>query len=607
MDSKVFGYAGTLLYVDLTGRQVRKKPLRPELVKNYVGGSGLAAKLFHDQISEPIEPLSSKNVLIFMSGPLTGTLIPMSGKWAVSSLSPLTNAWGEANSGAWWGAELKFAGYDGVIIEGKAENPVYILVDDENVSIRSAKDLWGLSTSKTMLSLMKDYGSDISVACIGPAGENLVKIASIINEHGGAAARCGLGAVMGSKNLKAVAVRGSKGIQYADPQRLARLVEKISIRVKESPAYKNFSRFGTTRSMESSHELGDLPIKYWKESQWLEGAQELSGITTVSRMPVKGVACFACSVGCGTAVKLAFRSKEREWDFGPEYETSAALGTLCMNKDFKSVVKAHNLCNDYGIDTISTGSLIAFSMECYEKGFIPKELLKDLDLSWGNAESIVTLVGMIARREDLGRILSEGIREASSIFGEEASKLAVHVKGLDPAMHDPRATPGFGLLYATAPIGASHGRGVVSLFDKGKYSPEEVAKKVIEGQHVAAFMDSAVLCKFGALMKAFNLDDMSEFMISATGWELNNSDILGVGERIYNLTRIINLRRGVDGTQDTLPEVFLKTPRTIGNQKVVVASFDEMIQHYYLLRSWNEQGIPSKRKREELGLSQDSL
>lgn len=599
----ISGYANKLLYVDLDRNRVWKEPLDLDLAKSWIGGSGLAASLLRKNLRENIDPFSRENAIIFMTGPLTGTLIPMSGKWSVASISPLTGTWGEANSGGWWGAELKFAGYDGVIIKGKAENPVYVFVDDDEVSIRSAKDIWGLSTSKTMLTLMDGFGFDVSIACIGPAGENLVKVASIINEHGGAAARCGLGAVMGSKNLKAIGVRGSKEIKCARPQELEHIVEKITSRIRESPAYQNLSRYGTGRSIEANHELGDLPIKYWKGSEWLEGARELSNTNIAKRMPFKGIACFACSVGCGTAIKVAYESEEAKWDFGPEYETSAAFGSLCLNMNFETIAKAHNLCNNYGIDTISVGSLIAFAMECYEKSLIPREYLKDLDLSWGNQAAIVALVEMIAKREGLGRVLSEGVRDASRVFGEEASRLAIHVKGLAPAMHDPRANPSFGLLYATAPIGASHGRGAVSLYDKSKYTPEERARKVIEGQHVAAFMDSAVLCKFGYLMKAFGLADMAEFIMAVTGWEFKEADLLKVGERIYNVTRLINLGRGVDGKQDTLPDVFFKTPRIISKQEFVVQDFDEMVRCYYSLRGWSDQGIPAASKLKELDIS----
>ena len=602
MSRQIFGYAGELLYVDLARGKIQKRQLDLDLARKHIGGSGLAAKIFYDQVPEVIDPLSPNNLLIFASGPLTGTLLPMSGKWAVSAISPLTGIWGEANSGAWWGADLKFAGYDGIVIKGRSENPVYISVDDDSVDLKNAKDLWGLGTSKSMRSLMADHGRDVSVACIGPAGENLVRIASIINEHGGAAARCGLGAVMGSKNLKAIVVRGSREIKIAAPEKFAAFVEAVNTRVRESQSYRDLSRYGTSAWLEASHEIGDLPIKYWKESEWPDGARELSGTTTAKRMPVKGIACFACSVGCGTAVRLAFRSREAEWAFGPEYETLGAFGSLCLNDSFKDVVRASELSNDYGIDTISAGGIIAFTMECFERRLIPKEFLDELDISWGNTNTIFSLLEMIAKRKGLGKILSEGVRRASESFGEEASRIAVHVKGLDPAMHDPRATPGFGLLYATSPIGASHGRGKVSLFDKGEYTPEELARKNVDGQNLMAFVDSAVLCKFGLLMNAFNLADIAEYVTAVTGWETSESDLSKAGERVCNLKRLINLRQGLTAAQDCLPEVFVRTPRTIGRREVVLQNLDEMIRYYYSFRGWDKQGIPTEEKLRELAI-----
>jgi aldehyde:ferredoxin oxidoreductase len=600
----MFGYAGKLLYVDLEKGTTRKRVLDSDLARKYVGGAGLAAKLLYDSVSEAIDPLSPKNVIVFASGPFTGTLLPMSGKWEVGAISPLTGIWGEANCGAWWGAELKFAGYDGLVIQGKSESPVYIFIDDDQVHIRSAKDIWGQSTSKTMSHLMKIHGGDIPVACIGQAGENLIKIASIISEHGGAAARCGLGAVMGSKNLKAVAVRGSKEIPFANLSKFMELVTKIKARIRENPTYVDMSKYGTGAWTESGEEIGDLPIKYWEGNEWLEGSREISGTTTVKRYPVKGIACYACSVGCGTAVKIAFRSNEREWYFGPEYETLACFGSLCLNSDFKSIINAQKICDDYGIDCISTGGLVAFAMACKEKGLIPAEYLNGIDLSWGNTATITTLVEMIAKKESIGKILSEGVRGASHVFGEEASRLAVHVKGLAPAMHDPRGKPGFALLYATSPIGASHGRGHVSLFDRTPYTPDEVAEKGFEGQNVAAFVDSAVLCKFGPLMKAFSLSDVAEMLTHITGWNTSEVELRKTGERIVNLKRLINLRQGMTSAQDTLPGMFLKTPRIIDKQKVVVQDhyLNEAIHKFYQLHGWNEEGIPTEEKLRELGL-----
>jgi aldehyde:ferredoxin oxidoreductase len=602
VEKKIYGYTGKILRLDLEKRKAYEEILNPILLKAYIGGTSLAAKLFYERILKKLNPFSNENPLFFMVGPLTGTPIPFSGKWCVASISPLTGIWGESNAGGIWGAKLKFAGYDGIMIEGRSNSPIYIFIRNGEVFFKDASYIWGLTTSQTNAFLKKELGFEVSSISIGPAGENLVKVSSIVGDYGDVAARCGLGAIMGFKKVKAIAVEGNKAFEIANPEKLLEFYEWFKENKLKDIGLIKLSNYGTSGWFEPLVELGDAPIKNWKGNEWLEGASKLNAKTIIETLFVRKAACFFCPIACGRILKRIKDSMDSAISHGLEYETLASLGSLCLNDDLKTLALANELCNDYGLDTISTGSLIAFAMECYENGLIPKKFLNELKISWGDSETIIRLIEMIAKREGLGNILANGVKEASLHFNENAIKLAVHVKGLEVPMHDPRSSPGFALLYATSNLGASHCRGLVKVLEVIQ-SRIELVDKVIHGQNISEILDSLILCRFSFIMNAYSLDDLLSFYTLTTGNKISKEEFLKIGERSFNLKRLINFRQGMKAHEDKLPEILLNTPRIVQGQKRSIENFDSLIEEFYKARGWNEEGFPKKDKLKELGLN----
>jgi aldehyde:ferredoxin oxidoreductase len=602
VEKRIYGYAGKILRLDLEKRKAYEEILNPILLKAYIGGTSLAAKLFYERISKKLNPFSNENPLFFMVGPLMGTPIPFSGKWSVAAISPLTGIWGESNAGGIWGAKLKFSGYDGIVIEGRSNSPIYVFIRDGEVFFKDASHIWGLTTSQTNAFLKKELGFEVSSISIGPAGENLVKVSSIVGDYGDVAARCGLGAIMGFKKVKAIAVEGNKAFEIANPEKLLEFYEWFKENKLKDIGLIKLSNYGTSGWFEPLVELGDAPIKYWKGNEWLEGASKLNAKTIIETLFVRKAACFFCPIACGRILKRIKDSMDSAISHGLEYETLASLGSLCLNDDLKTLALANELCNDYGLDTISTGSLIAFAMECYENGLIPKKFLNELKISWGDSETIIRLIEMIAKREGLGNILANGVKEASLHFNENAIKLAAHVKGLEVPMHDPRSSPGFALLYATSNLGASHCRGLVKVLEVIQ-SRIELVDKVIHGQNISEILDSLILCRFSFIMNVYSLDDLLSFYTLTTGNKISKEEFLKIGERSFNLKRLINFRQGMKAYEDRLPEIILNTPRIVQGQKRSIENFDSLIEEFYKARGWNEEGFPKKDKLKELGLN----
>jgi len=610
----VHGYVGKLLRVNLTEEKTRAEILDEAIARKYLGGSGLGAKIVYDEIPPQVAPLDPENRLVFMTGPVTGTIAPSFGRYVVCTRSPLTGIWAESHSAGYWGPELKFAGYDGIVFEGKADSPVYVWIHDGEVEIRDAKHLWGMGTYKTETTLkgeLEDEG--IKVACIGPAGEKLVKIASVINDMGRAAGRCGTGAVMGSKMLKAVAVRGTKlsKIPSANEDRLKRFLKMIYITIRSHPTVQIYASHGTDGIMDMMHEYGDVPIKYFTRGSWLEGIEKITGETMSKTILLKQKACYRCPIVCRRHVKVdkgPYAGIEGE---GPEYETCASLGALCLNDNLESIAKANELCNVYGIDTISTGNAIAFAMECYERGLITNRDTNGIELTWGNHHAIIQMIHKIGRREGLGDLLAEGVKRAAEKIGGDAEEFAVHVKGLEVPMHDPRAFKGMGLQYATSHRGACHLRGLVYHIEQGERVPdlgiheryerfptEGKAKIVIVMQNWHDILDSLIMCKFTFLPPA----SVAAILSMVTGWTVKLPELLEVGDRTYNLKRTFNIRCGITNKDDMLPKRFLEEPLPDGGCKGEVVNIGEMLSEYYKLRGWNEKGIPTREKLETLGL-----
>ncbi len=605
-----FGYVGKLLRIDLAREKHTIEELSEDDAKLFLGGIGLAAKIVFNEVDPRIDPFDEDNKLVFMTGPLTGTLVPGASRTVVAAKSPLTLAWGESHFGGFWGPELKRAGYDGVIIEGKAKTPVYIFIHNENVEIRDAEHLWGLFTGDTEEKIRKEVGDEKTrVACIGPAGENLVRYAAILSDER-VAGRTGMGAVMGSKNLKAIAVRGTGSIRIKEARQLRRNVARLYPMIMSYPPNQILSAYGTNGEMLSFYEYGDTPIKNFTMGTW-EGIKRIEGKAIVSKYLKSHKACFACPVGCWKIVRIDEGKYAGTEGRAPEYETAGALGAMLLNDDPETLIYLEKLCNDYGIDTISAGVTLAWAMEIYERGLITKEDTGGIEIKWGDPETIVKLIEMIGRREGFGNVLAEGTRLASNIIGKGTEKYAMHVKGLEVPMHDPRAFKGMGLQYATSNRGACHLQGTFFRIEQGERIPDlkiyrrvyrfELKDKgwmvaVVEDWHEV--LESLGLCKFVQIYPGH----VAGFYSLTTGIVKRVRDLQKDGERIFNLKRVFNVIAGVSRKDDILPERFLKEPLKDGGAKGQIVELEPMLKEYYSYRKWNENGIPTEEKLEELGI-----
>ncbi len=596
------GYCGTILRVNLTEGKVSRQSLEEGLLRQYIGGSGLAARFLYDETTAETDPLGPDNVLAFMTGPMVGTRVPTSNRFAAAARSPLTGLWGESDCGGRWGGELKRAGFDGILITGQAANPVYLWVEDGQAELRDASELWGLDTYELDL--------DGEVVCIGPAGERGVRYAAIMSggRDGRAAGRCGLGAVMGSKKLKAIAVKGSSRVRAHDEARLTRSLRDILPVVKEHTA--GMSRNGTAGGVLAFERVGDLPIENWRGGSWAEQAEAISGPRMTDTILTGTYACGGCPIGCGRVVEVNEGPFAGVKGAGPEYETCASFGSLCLIDDLPAVAKLNELCNRYGIDTISAGAVVAFAMEARERGLL------DEGPAWGDAEGAVRLVHQIGQREgDLGRLLGEGVRRVAEAWGGRALDFAIHVKGLELPMHDPRAYFSLAVGYATSSRGACHlqsfghvfARAAATLPELG-YS-EPLDRHAAEGkgaltattQDVMALFDSLKLCKF-ILFGKVTLTPILTWLDCVTGWGMGQEELMRVGERISNLRRMFNVRLGASRKDDWLPLRILVHRRGAGGAPDALPPLGRMLADYYAARGWDEEGIPRPEKLAELGL-----
>ena len=607
------GFAGKILRVNLSNGQVDVKDLDFLLARKLIGCLGIASKIMLEEVDPSVNPFSPENKLIFATGPLTGSTAPAASKSLVISRSPLTNIWGEAVFSANCGIELKRAGYDMLIVEGKSEKPVYLWIHEGEVEIRDASSVWGMDTFTACDAIKSDLGEkNAAVVSIGPAGEKLVRLACIISDNGRAAGRCGLGAVMGSKNLKAIAAKGSKKISVANPEMFDELKREIVEKSKE--ALKGFSDYGTSRGVVSFEEMGNLPIKNWTKGRF-PGAEKISGVRMAETILIERKTCFACPIGCGRYIKISEGPYAPLETYGPEYETIAALGSLCMNDNLESIAKANDLCNRFGLDTISVGATIAFAMECYERGIISKEDTGGIELTWGNHEAIIEMINLIGRREGFGAILGEGSKRAAEKIGKNAEKYAMHVKGLELPMHNPYRFKEMGLQYAVSERGACHLRGFSMLPARGYMFPdiginEKLDGFTIEGKaHVVKVMQDACrmvdamgICKFIVFFSRIPLKTFADLYVATTGWKVTLKDLMKAGERIWMLQRTFNVRMGISRKDDTLPRRFLEEPMPEGAAKGQVVDLEPMLKEYYAERGLDEEGKPKEEKLRELDL-----
>jgi aldehyde:ferredoxin oxidoreductase len=612
------GLMGKILRVNLTKGEIHKEDTRQDWARKFLGGAGLATRHLYDEVPQGADPLGPENLLIFMTGPLTGTSSGSASRYSVVSKSPLTGVWGQANSGGSFGPALKRSGFDGIIFEGISPQPVYLEIVNGEAELRPAEHLWGMTVPETEDFLQGNGGYKFTFASIGPGGENIVRYAAIMNNKHRAAGRCGLGAVMGSKRLKAIACSGNEPVPLADQTRFRESARRQLDLLDESMLKVIFDAFGTNMIADMVNVRGGYPTRNWQAGEFDQiEAVNAQGITdTVFN---EGVRCFACPVACGRGTEI----KEGKWQGktgeGPEYETTNTLGALCGVSDINAITMANYLCNEYGLDTISTGGTIAFAMECYQKGLLTQEQTGGLEIEFGNPELVVELVEKIARREGIGDLLAEGTQVMAERIGQGADHFAMHVKGLELPAYDPRAAKICGLGYVAANRGGDHITSFIvgptfvdvpcllvedsSIKDPFTADPNE-AKVVVDMENALTVLDSIGACKFmGIILTA---QDLVDLINSATGWDLDVAEYRRSGERIYNLTRAFNAREGVTRENDILPARLSEDPLPAGAAAGMVIeseSLESMKDAYYDFRGWDKTtGIPTAEKMIDLGL-----
>ncbi|NOR82532.1 MAG: aldehyde ferredoxin oxidoreductase [Ardenticatenales bacterium] len=613
-EQPMFGFMGRILRVDLTNARVSEEPLSERYTRMFLGGSGLATKYLFDELEKGVDPLGPDNKIIYMTGPLTGTISPSSGRFSAVTKSPLTGLWGEANSGGQWGCDLKRAGFDGIIIEGVAPRPVYLVVDHGKAELRDAEGIWGTSVAETTKSIKDALGRRFNVSCIGVAGENLVRYSAILNDVHRALGRCGLGAVMGSKRLKAIAVAGDQKSTLADRESFREAAKRASDFANESLLKMTLEVYGTAMVLDLVNVKGGLPTRNW-QSGTCSYADAINGPAINETILVGRKACFACPIACGRVIEVKSGKYACQGE-GPEYESIGALGAMCDVSDLEAITYAHLVCNDYGLDTVSTGSTIAFSMECYEKGILTTAETNGLALEFGDADVMIELIHKIAKREGIGDLLAEGTRRVSEKLGRGSQKFAMHVKGLELPAYDCRATKITGLAFATANRGGDHITAYIqgptfldlpfliveesTIQDVTVENPAE-ARVVKEMEDALTVFDSVGCCKF--LGMALMAEDVAPIIAHATGWSFGASDFRKAGERIYNLARAFNVREGCTRADDTLPDRLLEEPLLEGPAKGLVVDLEPLLDAYYEFRGWHPgTGSPTAEKLEELGL-----
>jgi len=605
-----YGWVGQVLRINLSEGKVIKEPLNMQWARQFIGGRGLGTKYLYEEIDPRCDPLGPENKVIFATGPLTGTYAPTGGRYMVLCKSPLTDAIACSNSGGYWGPELKFAGYDMVILEGKAPRPVYIWIYNDQVEIRDASHVWGKTTAETEDILRGETDPQARVAGIGPAGENLCRNACVINDKSRAAGRSGVGAAMGAKNVKAIVVRGTGAVAVSDPLRFSELVMESLQVVNQSPVTAHALRgLGTASTVGFANGVGILPTRNFQQGQF-EAANDISGQAIAKSVLVRNKGCYSCPIGCARVTEIKGPAKWQGKGEGPEYETIFGLGSDCGVGDLNAILYANYLCNLYALDTISAGGTIATAMELAEKGYIPKEDLAELpfELKFGNPEAVIGCLELMAyRRGKFGHLLAEGGYRLAEHYGHP--ELFMGVKKQDFAAYDPRGAKGMGLGYATSNRGACHLRGYsMSLewfappnqrLDPFSTQGKAAAQKMLQDK--AACEDSAGICTFVTF--ALTPDKVCALFNAATGENMTLEEWNLAGERIWNLERMFNLRAGLGRKDDTLPPRMLKEPLSGGMVQGQVVELEPMLEEYYRVRGWDEEGRPKQETLARLGLS----
>ena len=599
----MYGYRGKILRANLSDRTFQVEPLDLKRAKKFIGGRGFAAHLLLEEIDPSIDALSTENKLIISTGPLTGTPTPTGGRYMVTTKSPLSDIATSSNSGGHWGAELKFAGYDAIIIEGKSETPVYISIEDDKLEYRDASHLWGRMVSETTNTIKNESADKSRTLTIGPAGENLSRIAAIMNDYDRAAGRSGVGAVMGSKNLKAISVRGTTQPELYDRNGLKDAVSAINKTIRENDTTgTGLPTFGTAVLVNIMNENGVFPTRNYQTSVF-EESNNISGETLAEKYLVKKEACFRCPIACGRYCK----TDEVEGG-GPEFETIWAYGAACGIDDLEEIIKTNHWCNEVGVDTISAGTTVAAAMELYQKGYIKDDDLDGIPLAFGDAGGIVEWTKRMGSREGLGDLLAEGSYRLCDHYG--VPELSMSSKKLELPAYDPRGIQGQGLAYATCNRGGCHVRGyVVSPEVLG--NPEKIDRFATEGkaswakffQDQVAIIDSLGLCVFTSF--AIGAEEYCQMYNAACGTDHTVESLREVGERIWCVEKIFNLRAGLTMADDTLPKRLLEEKIPEGPSAGHVHRLAEMLPEYYRLRGWDERGIPSDERLKKLLLTEE--
>jgi aldehyde:ferredoxin oxidoreductase len=588
------GYAGKIAYADLSAGTVTIKPTPPDLKKQYIGGRGFGIRLLTDMVDPKTDPLGEKNVLVYATGPLTGTGIALGSRYEVSTISPLSGTAMSANSGGVFGWKMKKAGFDAVVVSGKAKKPVWLFLDNGKAELRDAAHLWGKTTGQTTDAIVSGLNDkSVRVACIGPAGEKLVLFSCIINEKTRAAGRGGVGAVMGSKNLKAIAARGDLPIKAADEAKLNEVKERVKKKIEENGIAQALQKYGTAVLINIINENYVMPTRNFQTAHFAT-AEKVSGETMAATILKQPKGCYACIVKCGRVCEFDGESGE-----GPEYEPDWAFGPDCGIDDLKAVARANNICNEYGLDAISAPTTIACLMEMAEKGYVKHPI------RFGDAKGMLELVMQIATREGIGNELAEGSFRFATKYGHP--ELSMSSKKQELPAYDPRGIQGYGLATATSVRGGDHVYGYM-ISPEILGAPQKLDPYVTTGkpqwvktfQDLTAGIDASGMCLFSSF--ALGADDYADLITATTGMKVDAAELLKVGERIWNLQKLYNIRRGFGRKDDSLPARLLNEPLKEGAPKGQVYRPEEMLDEYYTLRGWDREGTPTPAKLKELGL-----
>jgi len=622
------GYVGKYLRVNLTDQKIQEDSFDEQTLKNYIGGRGLGVRILYDELPKDLtnfDPVCEENIVVIMTGPYTGTPSMASARFDVTTLSPHTGFVGAANSGGFFGPTLKKSGFDGIVIAGKSPTPVYLSCVEGNYEIRDAQNLWGKDTFKTEDLIREDLGEKrVRTLIIGPAGENGVTFSALINDRGRAAARAGLGAVFGSKNLKGIAVYGTKKIEVAYPNEFKEKVEYFTKQFQKDALGQAFQLNGTNMSIILQMIIGDVPVKNYSRATF-ENVKKLSSRNQWDTTLIAHHACQGCVISCKRRVQIKSGKYQLEENpaSGPEYEAVAVLGPNLLIDDIYAITKANDYCNRMGLDVISAGSVISYAMDCYEHGLLNKDELDGIELKWGDPDAMLAMLKLICERRKIGKVLSTGVKRAAKEI-EGSDKFAVHVKGLEVPMHDPRSNFLLALHYATTPFGARHTSGYESIIAGMSSLPKEdldfvgkpdvraldrispigKARPIITMQDRCFMMDSMGICEFIFMPMSIPPRYISAMLALVTGWPMKyREQFLKTGERIANLSQALNIRCGWKPSDDHLPYRLMKETHHDGGSKGVQINLAPMLREYYTLRDWDAKtGKPSRAKLESLGL-----